>query len=85
MVGGSLARTTVATTPSHLYEKAALTRSRSGRGLVYTPAEDTSGLTARRTREGRDHEAVLGRFVSQVSAEDERLLRAPLDEEGDAT
>ncbi|MFE9221861.1 BlaI/MecI/CopY family transcriptional regulator [Streptomyces lavendulae] len=88
IVGGSLARTTVTTILSRLYEKGTVTRSRSGRGFAYTPTEDASGLTARRMHAELakdDREAVLSRFVSQLSTEDERLLRALLDTEGDAT
>ncbi|MFD8984850.1 BlaI/MecI/CopY family transcriptional regulator [Streptomyces sp. NPDC059564] len=89
IVGGSLARTTVTTILSRLYEKGTVTRSRSGRGFAYTPTEDASGLTARRMHaelaKDEDREAVLSRFVSQLSTEDERLLRALLDTEGDAT
>ncbi|MFE2474902.1 BlaI/MecI/CopY family transcriptional regulator [Streptomyces sp. NPDC059389] len=88
ILGGSLARTTVTTILSRLYEKGTVTRQRSGRGFVYVPAEDASGLTARRMHaelaKDEDREAVLSRFVSQLSSEDERLLRALLDGEGDA-
>ncbi|MET8751743.1 BlaI/MecI/CopY family transcriptional regulator [Streptomyces sp. NPDC004667] len=87
-MGGSLARTTVTTILSRLYEKGAVTRKRSGRGFVYVPTEDASGLTARRMHaelaKDQDRGAVLSRFVSQLSGEDERLLRALLDGEGDA-
>ncbi|MFI5761584.1 BlaI/MecI/CopY family transcriptional regulator [Streptomyces sp. NPDC051563] len=89
ILGGSLARTTVTTTLSRLYEKGTVSRSRSGRGFAYAPTEDASGLTARRMHaelaKDEDREAVLSRFVSQLSTEDERLLRALLDGEGDAT
>ncbi|MFI5828310.1 BlaI/MecI/CopY family transcriptional regulator [Streptomyces sp. NPDC051578] len=88
MIDGSLARTTVTTILSRLYEKGAVTRKRSGRGFAYVPTEDASGLTARRMHaelaKDEDREAVLSRFVSQLSDEDERLLRALLDGEEDA-
>ncbi|MFE2874504.1 BlaI/MecI/CopY family transcriptional regulator [Streptomyces roseus] len=88
IVGGSLARTTVTTILSRLHEKGAVTRKRAGRGFAYTPTEDASGLTARRMHaelaKDEDRGAVLSRFVSQLSGEDERLLRALLDGEGDA-
>lgn len=88
VIDGSLARTTVTTILSRLYEKGAVTRKRSGRGFVYVPTEDASGLTARRMHaelaKDEDREAVLSRFVSQLSDEDERLLRALLDGEEDA-
>ncbi|WP_406513858.1 BlaI/MecI/CopY family transcriptional regulator [Streptomyces sp. NBC_00161] len=89
IMGGSLARTTVTTILSRLYEKGTVTRKRSGRGFAYVPTEDASGLTARRMHaelaKDEDREAVLSRFVSQLSSEDERLLRALLDGEGDTT
>ncbi|MEU1087752.1 BlaI/MecI/CopY family transcriptional regulator [Streptomyces sp. NPDC005576] len=85
-VGGSLARTTVTTILSRLHEKGTVTRSRSGRGFAYVPAENASGLTARRMHaelaKDEDRGAVLSRFVSQLSDEDERLLRSLLDEDG---
>ncbi|MEU7067853.1 BlaI/MecI/CopY family transcriptional regulator [Streptomyces sp. NPDC046161] len=88
MIDGALARTTVTTILSRLYEKGAVTRKRSGRGFVYVPTEDASGLTARRMHaelaKDEDRGAVLSRFVSQLSDEDERLLRALLDGEEDA-
>lgn len=81
-----LARTTVTTILSRLYEKGSVTRSRSGRGFAYTPTEDAAGLTARRMhselRKEQDRSTVLARFVSQLTDEDERLLRDLLD--GDA-
>lgn len=84
-LGGSLARTTVTTILSRLYEKGAVDRMRSGRGFAYLPTEDASGLTARRMRaeleKAEDRGAVLTRFVSLLSDEDERLLRALLDDE----
>ncbi|MCF3184302.1 BlaI/MecI/CopY family transcriptional regulator [Streptomyces polychromogenes] len=88
-LGGSLARTTVTTILSRLHEKGTVVRKRSGRGFAYVPTEDASGLTARRMHaelaKDEDRGAVLSRFVSQLSDEDERLLRALLDGEGDAT
>ncbi|MFF1344204.1 BlaI/MecI/CopY family transcriptional regulator [Streptomyces sp. NPDC058290] len=83
VLGSSLARTTVTTILSRLYEKGTVTRSRSGRGFAYVPTEDASGLTARRMHseleKTEDRGAVLSRFVSQLNDEDERLLRALLD------
>ncbi|MER6119207.1 BlaI/MecI/CopY family transcriptional regulator [Streptomyces sp. NPDC001743] len=82
-VATELARTTVTTILSRLYEKGAVTRSRSGRGFAYTPTEDVAGLTARRMhselRKEQDRGTVLARFVSQLTDEDERLLRDLLD------
>ncbi|MET7618025.1 BlaI/MecI/CopY family transcriptional regulator [Streptomyces sp. NPDC005408] len=82
-LGVSLARTTVTTILSRLYEKGTVTRVRSGRGYAYTPTEDAAGLTARRMHseleKDDDRSAVLTRFVSQLSDDDERLLRSLLD------
>ncbi|MEU3368870.1 BlaI/MecI/CopY family transcriptional regulator [Streptomyces sp. NPDC006711] len=85
-LGGDLARTTVTTILTRLYDKGAVTRRRAGRGYAYSPTEDAPGLTARRmhtelAKEG-DRSTVLARFVSQLSDEDERLLRALLEESG---
>ncbi len=85
-IGTELARTTVTTILSRLYEKGSVTRSRAGRGFAYTPTEDAAGLTARRMhselRKEHDRGTVLARFVSQLTDEDEQLLRELLD--GDA-
>lgn len=82
-LGGSLARTTVATILSRLYEKGSVTRVRSGRGYAYSATEDAPGLTARRMHselaKDEDRSAVLARFVSQLNDEDERMLRSLLD------
>jgi predicted transcriptional regulator len=83
VMGVPLARTTVTTILSRLYEKGMASRLRSGRGFAYTPTEDAPGLTARRMHvelgKDEDRGAVLARFVSQLSDEDERLLRALLE------
>ncbi|MGW2177600.1 BlaI/MecI/CopY family transcriptional regulator [Streptomyces sp. NPDC001732] len=85
-IGVELARTTVTTILSRLYEKGTVTRARSGRGFAYTPTEDAPGLTARRMHselsKEQDRGTVLARFVSQLTDEDEQLLRDLLD--GDA-
>lgn len=84
-LGTELARTTVTTTLSRLYEKGTVARTRAGRGFAYTPTEDAPGLTARRMhselRKQEDRSTVLARFVSQLTDEDERLLRELLDGE----
>ncbi|MFF2786060.1 BlaI/MecI/CopY family transcriptional regulator [Streptomyces sp. NPDC058049] len=85
-LGSSRARTTVTTILSRLYEKGVVTRTRSGRGFAYLPTEDASGLTARRMHaelaRTEDRVTVLSRFVSQLSDEDEALLRALLEGDG---
>jgi predicted transcriptional regulator len=78
-----LARTTVATILSRLHEKGAVERERSGRGYAYSPTQDTHGLTARRMHheldKDSDRDVVLARFVSQLSADDERTLKELLE------
>ncbi|MEW1722126.1 BlaI/MecI/CopY family transcriptional regulator [Streptomyces sp. NPDC093109] len=82
-LGVSLARTTVTTILSRLYEKGSVSRVRAGRGYAYSPTEDAPGLTARRMHtelaKDEDRGAVLARFVSQLNDEDEALLRSLLD------
>lgn len=75
---GDLAYTTVLTILSRLYDKGMLVRHRAGRGYAYAPARDEATHTADRMRSllehGTDREAVLTRFVSELSAQDEQLL-----------
>ncbi|MFF2352282.1 BlaI/MecI/CopY family transcriptional regulator [Kitasatospora sp. NPDC058115] len=85
-LGDGLARTTVATILARLHDKGTVHRTRAGRGYAYTPAvADPAGLAARRMHAelGResDRSTVLARFVSDLSAEDERLLRDLLGDE----
>ncbi|MCM2427719.1 BlaI/MecI/CopY family transcriptional regulator [Streptomyces sp. RKAG337] len=83
-LGRALARTTVTTILARLHDKGAVARTRSGRGYAYTPTQDSPGLAARRMRteldKEQDRETVLARFVSQLSPDDEQLLRALLDD-----
>lgn len=82
-LGGDLAYTTVMTILSRLHAKQAVTRERSGRAYVWTPAADEAGLAAlrmRRVLDGEpDRDAVLTSFVSALSTHDEQLLRTLLD------
>ncbi|OLZ60730.1 CopY family transcriptional regulator [Streptomyces sp. IMTB 2501] len=75
---GDLAYTTVLTILSRLYDKGMLVRHREGRGYAYEPARDEASHTAQRMKSllegGSDREAVLTRFVSELSRQDERLL-----------
>ncbi|MFJ8592367.1 BlaI/MecI/CopY family transcriptional regulator [Streptomyces sp. NPDC093598] len=75
---GDLAYTTVLTILSRLYDKGMLIRHREGRGYAYEPGRDEASHTAERMRtlleRGSDREAVLARFVSELSEHDERLL-----------
>lgn len=81
-LGGGLARTTVNTILTRLYEKGVVQRTRSGRAFAYAPADDSrdaAALAARRMRseldKERDRHTVLARFVSGLTPDDERLLR----------
>jgi predicted transcriptional regulator len=81
-LGGGLAYTTVVTILSRLHTKGVLTRLKSGRAYTYAPVADEPGLAARRMQgvlDARtDRELVLARFVSGLSAADEKLLRRML-------
>ncbi|MGW1028214.1 BlaI/MecI/CopY family transcriptional regulator [Streptomyces sp. NPDC002577] len=81
---GDLAYTTVLTILSRLYDKGLLVRHREGRGYAYKPAHDEAAHTAQRMRalleDGSDREAVLARFVSELSVRDEHLLHRLLSE-----
>lgn len=76
---GELAYTTVLTILTRLHDKGMLVRQRAGRGYAYAPARDEATHTAERMRtlleHGTDREAVLTRFVSELSQEDEQLLQ----------
>lgn len=76
---GDLAYTTVLTILSRLYDKGMLVRHREGRGYAYAPARDEASHTAQRMHSllegGTDREAVLARFVSELSVQDEHMLQ----------
>ncbi|WP_245703131.1 BlaI/MecI/CopY family transcriptional regulator [Streptomyces lushanensis] len=78
-LGGDLAYTTVMTILTRLQAKRAVTRERAGRSFEWRAASDEAGLAALRMRKvldaEADREAVLARFVTALSADDERLLR----------
>lgn len=78
-LGGTLAYTTVMTILTRLQAKNAVTRERSGRSFEWRAASDGAGLAALRMRRvldaEADREAVLARFVTALSHDDERLLR----------
>ncbi|MGW7103850.1 BlaI/MecI/CopY family transcriptional regulator [Streptomyces sp. NPDC054838] len=78
-LGGGLSYSTVVTALSRLYAKNLLTRSTRGRAFAYLPIADESGLAARQMRQvldaRSDREAVLSRFVDDLSDDDEELLR----------
>jgi predicted transcriptional regulator len=81
-LSGDLAYTTVVTILSRLHAKGVLDRERSGRAFRYSPVADEPGLAARRMASvlaaEPDREAVLARFVSNLSGEDEQALRRML-------
>jgi predicted transcriptional regulator len=81
-LGSTLAYSTVVTILSRLHTKGVLTRRPAGRAFAYAPVADEPGLAARRMRQVLDSESdrqrVLARFVSDLSDEDERLLRTLL-------
>nr|WP_202447324.1 BlaI/MecI/CopY family transcriptional regulator [Streptomyces sp. SID5468] len=88
-LGGTLARTTVATILARLHDKGTVVRTRTGRAYAYTPAvEDEAALAARRMHteleKGDDRSGVLARFVSRLSPDDERVLRGLLAQAGGA-
>ncbi len=83
---GRLSYSTVVTILSRLHAKKALVRQRAGRAFRYSPAADEAGLAARRLAAMLDREpdrdAVLSRFVAELSDHDEQLLRALLGDNG---
>jgi predicted transcriptional regulator len=85
-LGGGLAYTTVVTILSRLHGKGVLDRRKAGRAFLYAPVADEPGLAARRMTQvldaEPDREAVLARFVSGLSGQDEELLRRMLGQGG---
>jgi predicted transcriptional regulator len=81
-----LSYSTVVTILSRLHAKKALRRRRAGRAYRYSPAADEAGLAARRLAAMLDREpdrqAVLSRFVAELSDTDEQLLRSLLHDGG---
>ncbi|MGW4815736.1 BlaI/MecI/CopY family transcriptional regulator [Kitasatospora cineracea] len=82
-VDDRLAYTTVVTALTRMHDKGLLERAKRGRAFAYTAAADDSGLTARTMRRtlerGSDREAVLTRFVDELSDADEEFLRRLFD------
>lgn len=81
---GDLAYTTVMTVMARLHGRGLLSRQRAGRAFAYTAVGDPAQVTARRMHrlldvEG-DRAGVLARFVDGLNPDDERLLRALLDQ-----
>jgi predicted transcriptional regulator len=84
---GRLAYTTVMTTLARLFEKGLLERGKAGRGYAYSPNVREADLAARRIRalldRGFDRAAVLQGFLSELSSDEERVLRELLKTEND--
>jgi predicted transcriptional regulator len=84
---GALAYTTVMTTLTRLFEKGLVDRRSAGRSYAYSPAVREAELAARRIRSlldrGHDSAAVLQGFVSELSTDEERVLRELLQSEDD--
>jgi predicted transcriptional regulator len=84
-LGGLLAYTTVMTTLSRLHDKGVVDRQRSGRGFAYSPNVREAEFAARHFRSlldrGHDPGQVLQGFVSELSADEERVLRALLEDD----
>lgn len=74
-----LSYSTVVTILTRLHGKKMLERTRVGRSFQYAPLADEAGLEARRLTAlldgSADREAVLSRFVADLSDRDEKLLR----------
>ncbi len=81
-----LSYSTVVTILSRLHAKKALGRRRDGRAFRYAPVADEAGLAARRLAamldKEPDRQAVLSRFVADLSGSDEQLLRGLLGDGG---
>jgi predicted transcriptional regulator len=86
-IGDGLTYSTVVTILGRLHTKQLLTRTKHGRAYAYAPVADDAGLAARRMRgvldERPDREAVLSRFVDDLSSADEELLRQLLGPDAD--
>lgn len=84
-VGAGLAYNTVHTILSRLHGKGLVVRVREGGHSGYRPAKDAAQDAADRMRTvlegGRDHAEILQRFVTSLSPDDERVLRALLSED----
>ena len=81
-----LSYSTVVTILSRLHAKKALDRRRDGRAFRYAPVADEAGLAARRLAamldKEPDRQAVLSRFVADLTGSDEQLLRSLLGDGG---
>ena len=82
-VSGAAAYTTVLTILTRLCGKGLVARRRAGRAHLYAAVYDEAGVAAAGMRsllpEGTGRAAVLARFISDLSPEDERLLERLLN------
>jgi predicted transcriptional regulator len=83
-LGGDLAYTTVMTVMARLHDRGLLARRRVGRAFAYTAVTDPAQVTARRMHRllnvEQDRAGVLAQFVDALNPDDERLLRALLEQ-----
>jgi predicted transcriptional regulator len=88
-LGGELAYTTVMTVMARLHAKGVLARQRYGRAYAYSPWLDPARVTARSMHRllnvQPDRAAALARFVDDLSAADEQVLRHLLADIGAGT
>ncbi|NAS26972.1 CopY family transcriptional regulator [Herbidospora sp. NEAU-GS84] len=81
---GELSYSAVVTTLTRLHKKKAVTRRREGRSHRYSALVEPADLVAQRMtallQAEPDRSGVLRRFVDDLAAEDERLLRRLLDD-----
>lgn len=77
-IGGTLAYSTITTILTRLRAKGLVVRKLQGRAHLYAPAQDAVAHTAREMHSllvrRDDRAAVLARFVSELSPEDEKVL-----------
>lgn len=77
-IADGLAFNTVQTILTRLHAKGAVRRELLGRTYAYTPVLDEAGLAARRMRamleRGKDHDAVLSRFLGTLSEDQQRTV-----------
>jgi len=83
-MGTDLAYTTIMTIQTRLLDKGLVERERRGRAFAYRPTVTEAELAARRMSQAliaaSDREAVLGRFVDELSVKEAQALRRVLDE-----
>jgi predicted transcriptional regulator len=83
-IDAGLAYTTVMTVLARLHTKGVLARERRGRTYAYSPLGDPARVTARRMHRllnvEPDRAGVLAGFVDDLTADDERTLRALLNQ-----